>query len=193
MASEPVRLLTSDEYLALERGASHKSEFCQGRMFSMAGAGEAHVLIVSNVVAALHGQLRRRPCSVYSTDMRVKVSPTGLFAYPDVAVVCGEPLFDDGRRDTLLNPVLIVEVLSESTRDYDRGRKFEHYRRIASFREYLLMAQDACHVEQSVRQPDGRWLLSETDNPQDVLTLVTTSCRLAVADVYEKVTLQPAP
>ena len=128
MASHPKTFFTPEEYLRLEHEADCKSEYFNGRIFAMAGAGPEHVLIVGNVVTQLNLQLRERPCTVYSTDLRVRVSPTGLYTYPDVVVVCEEPSFADEEKDTLLNPTLIVEVLSPTTQDYDRGEKFERYR-----------------------------------------------------------------
>ncbi len=189
MSSQPKTRLTPEEYLAIERKAEYKSEYFNGEMFAMAGASERHVLIVTNVVAELRGQLRRRPCTVYSTDLRVRVSPTGLYTYPDIVVVCGQPQFADDQRDTLLNPTLIVEVLSESSKDYDRGGKFEHYRSLASLNEYVLIAQDKHHVEHFVRQPDNRWLLSETNWLEDTIHLSSIDCDLALIEVYDKVEL----
>lgn len=187
MSSEPTRRLTQQQYLACERAASHKSEYFRGTAFARSGASPTHVLIVSNVVASLHGQLRHGPCSVYSTDLRVKVSASGLYTYPDVVVICGETEFDDEHRDTVVNPSLLVEVLSESTRDYDRGAKFEQYRKIRSFKEYVLIAQDECHVEHYVRQADDRWLLAETNQMEDTLVLGSINARLTLLEVYEKV------
>ena len=189
MSLQPKTFITPEEYLAIERKAEYKNEYFNGEMFAMAGASERHVLIVTNVAAELRGQLRRRPCTVYSTDLRVRVSPTGLYTYPDVVVVCGQPQFADDQRDTLLNPTLIVEVLSESTKDYDRGGKFEHYRSLASLNEYVLIAQDKHHVEHFVRQPDNRWLLSETNRLEDTIHLPSIDCDLALAEVYDKVEL----
>jgi Uma2 family endonuclease len=179
--------LTPEEYLAVERKAEYKSEYLAGEVFAMSGASEAHNLIAGNVFAALHAQLRKRPCKVYPSDMRVKVSATDLYTYPDVTVVCGEAQFDDDRQDTLLNPTVIVEVLSPSTEGYDRGAKFEHYRKLESLREYVLIAQDKHHVEHYVRQPDNQWLLSETDSLPDTIHLPSINCDLALADVYDKV------
>ena len=179
--------LTPAEYLAIERKAPYKSEYVNGEMFAMSGASPSHVLIVTNVVAELRQQLKQRPCTVYSTDLRVKVRPTGLYTYPDVIVVCGQPQFDDEQQDTLLNPTVIVEVLSESTKDYDRGGKFEHYRSLTSLTEYILIAQDKPHVEHFVRQPDNRWLLAETNRLDDTIHLPSIACHLELAEVYDKV------
>ena len=187
MPSQPKPYLTPEQYLTLERTAAYKSEYFRGEVFAMAGASPTHVLVVSNMVAALHGQLRRRPCTVYSTDLRVKVEASGLYTYPDIVVVCGDLQFDDDHQDTLLNPTLIVEVLSESTKDYDRGGKFAQYRKITSFAEYVLVAQDEYHVEHFVKQPQGGWLLSETNRLEDTLTLSSIECILPLSDVYEKV------
>ena len=187
MPSQPKSYCTPEQYLTLERTAAYKSEYFRGEVFAMAGASPTHVLIVANIVAALHGQLRRRPCNVYSTDLRVQVQASGLYTYPDVVVVCGDLQFDDDHQDTLLNPTLIVEVLSESTQDYDRGGKFAQYRKIPSFMEYVLVAQDECQVEHFVKQAHGGWLLSETNRLDDTLSLSSIECTLLLSDVYEKV------
>lgn len=190
MSSQVKTYLTPEEYLAMERQAEYKSEYFNGEVFAMTGASRKHNLIAVNVLAALHAQLRKRPCEIYPSDMRVKVSPSGLYTYPDVVVVCEEPLFDDDQKDTLLNPTLLVEVLSKSTASYDRGEKFEHYRTLNTLLEYVVIAQDKYHVEHYVRQPDKQWLLSETNNLQDTIQLPAIDCDLALADVYDKVEME---
>ncbi len=190
MAIKPKPYLTPEEYLAFEREADVKHAYYDGEIFAFAGASREHNLIAGNVYAALHAQLRKRPCEVYPSDMRVRVSPTGLYTYPDVTVVtvvCEEARFDDEQADTLLNPTVIVEVLSPSTEDYDRGGKFEQFRKLESVQEYVVIAQDRVHVERHARQEDNQWLLSETDSIDDVIALPSIGCRLAVADLYEKV------
>src|SRR5262249_52342736 len=142
MSSQPVHYFTVEEYLKLEREASYKSEYLDGEIFAMAGASRRHNLISINAGSSLNAQLAERECEVYVSDMRVRVEATNLLTYPDVVVVCGEPRFHDEDADTLLNPTLIIEVLSKSTSRFDRGEKFEHYRAIESFVEYLLIAQD---------------------------------------------------
>ena len=189
LSTQPRTFLTEEEYVELERKADYKSEYYRGEMFAMAGAGEPHNLLAGNLFAILHPQLRRRTCRIYPSDMRVRVSATGLYTYPDVTVVCAEPQFADERKDTLLNPAFIAEVLSPSTEGYDRGRKFEHYRAIESLAEYLLVAQDRVHVDLYTRQQDGRWILSEASRLEDTLELPSIGCRLALADLYEKVDL----
>jgi len=187
MSLQPSAYLTPKEYLALERGAEYKSEYLAGEIFAMAGTSERHNLIAGNVFAELHTQLRKRPCKVYVSDVRLKVNRTGLYTYPDVMVVCGETQFADDQQDMILNPTVIIEVLSESTEGYDRGKKFEHYRKLDSLSEYILIAQDRFHVERYVRQPDNQWLLAETDNVHDTLSLTSIACNLALADIYDKV------
>lgn len=189
MSTQPKTFLTPEEYLEIERKAEFKSEYLNGEMFAIAGAKEAHNLVVMNVSAGLHQQVRLRPCRVYLNDMRVRVPSTGFYTYPDVIALCGEPLFLDEQRDTLLNPGLIVEVLSPSTEAYDRGRKFEHYKSLESLREYLLIASDRMHADLYTRQPDGRWMLTSADKPEDSLALESVDARLVLADVYEKVEL----
>ncbi|MDQ3687367.1 MAG: Uma2 family endonuclease [Acidobacteriota bacterium] len=186
MSTQPKPHYTPQEYLALERKAQDKSEYFNGEIFGMTGASRRHNVMVANVLAALHGQLKKRPCEIYPSDMRVKVSPTGLYTYPDVIIVCGEPTFDDEQKDTLLNPTVLVEVLSKSTASYDRGEKFEHYRKLDSLNEYLVIAQNKHHVEHYVRQPDNQWLLSETDDIQSVVNLSSIDCRLSLLDIYDK-------
>jgi Uma2 family endonuclease len=186
MSSQLVTYLTPEEYLVLERQAETKSEYLDGELIAMTGATRKHNLVAGNIFASLHAQLRQRPCEVYASDMRVGVSPIA-YTYPDVVVVCGEGEFGDDYMDTLLNPTVIVEVLSESTGGYDRGLKFEHYRKLESLREYVLVAQEKCHVEHFVRQPDNQWLLSETDNLDDTVQLPSINCVLAVSDIYDRV------
>jgi len=189
MSLQPKLHYTPEEYLALERKAEYKSEYFNGEIFAMSGASERHNLIVGNVFAALHAQFRNRPCKAYASDMRVKVSATGLYTYPDVIALCEEAQFDDEQKDTLLNPTVIIEVLSPSTEAYDRGEKFAHYRKLASLAEYVLVSQDKPHVEHYVRQPDNQWLLSEASRLQDVVHLPSISSTLVLAEIYEKVEL----
>jgi Uma2 family endonuclease len=192
LSTQPKTFLTEQEYLDLERKAGQKSEYYQGERFAMAGAGEPHNMLAANLLATLHQQLRRGPCRVYPSDMRVRVSATGLYTYPDVTALCAEPRFVDERKDTLLNPSFIAEVLSPATEGYDRGRKFEHYRSIESLTEYLLVAQGRIHVDLYTRQADGRWVLSEANRLEEALELPSLGCRLSLADLYEKVDLTAA-
>lgn len=177
---------TPEQYLALERQAQHRSEYVNGYVFAMAGASRQHNLIAGNAFGELRTQLRGRPCEAYINDMRVKVSITGLYTYPDVAALCGEPQFEDAHVDTLLNPSVIVEVLSDSTEAYDRGEKFAHYRRLESLRDYLLIAQDKVRVEHYVRQGD-QWMLSEASDLGSTVHLSSLNCAVMLRDIYERV------
>jgi Uma2 family endonuclease len=189
----PKTLLTPEQYLAIEREAEYKSEYFQGEMLAMAVSDWVHNQLVVNLVAGFHNQFRSRPCDVYPSQMRVLVRATGLYTYPDVVVVCGERRFVDEQRDILLNPSLLVEVLSPTTEAYDRGRKFEHYQSIESLGEYLLVASDRAHVDQYTRRPDGQWLLTSADRLEDSLDLQSVGFRLALAGLYEKVDLPGEP
>jgi Uma2 family endonuclease len=187
MSSNPKTFLTEEEYLAIERQAEFRSEYFAGEMFALAGASRRHNRIVTNLVAGLDLQLRARPCNVYSTGMRVKVTNTGLYTYPDVAVTCGEERFADGENDVLLNPLILIEVLSDSTEGYDRGKKFENYRSITSLKEYLLVSQNSRRVEQFVKQSRKNWMYSEIHEPGESIKLQNIECELKLEDIYLKV------
>ena len=160
-APAPKKIWTAEEYLAWERLQLEKHEFHGGELFDMAGASFEHNQIVVNVVAELRALVREKPCRVCASDLRVKVPATGLYTYPDASVVCGRPVFEDDKLDTLLNPMLLVEVLSDSTEDYDRGTKFTNYRTIPSLRDYVLVSANEILVEYHTRKEDGSWVLRE--------------------------------
>ena len=187
MSAAPKPYITPEQYLALERQAETKSEYFAGEIFAMAGASPEHSLISSNVLGDLWSQLREGPCTVYNSDMKVR-STQEHYAYPDVTVVCGEAQFGGEEREVLLNPTLIVEVLSPSTEAWDRGGKFEQYRQRESLQEYVLIAQDRPHVERYARQADGQWLLTEVNGLEAVLALPSIGGEFALAEVYRKVT-----
>lgn len=186
MSTQPKRRYTPEEYLALERQGQFRSEYVNGEIYAMSGASREHNVIAVNVTRELSNQLRQGPCEVYTADMRVMVDETGMYAYPDVVVSCGEPEFEDRQVDTLLNPTVIVEVLSPSTEAYDRGAKFAHYRRLPSLREYVLVAQDRPAVTRYVF--DGQqWIFSEVTDLEGTVNLTSIGCTLALRDVYERV------
>jgi len=187
MSSKHKTRLSPEEYLALERQAAVRSEYIDGDMVAMSGGSRNHNLIVTNLVRQISLDLKGRPYEVYPSNMRVKVSPTGLYTYPDVVVVRGEPEFEDVEVDTLLNPVLLAEVLSDSTASYDRITKFGHYRKIESKIEYLLVSQRTCSIEQFVRQATGPWSRREIRGLEGVLDLQSIPCRLQLAEVYDRV------
>lgn len=183
-ASQPC--YTEAEYLARERLAEYKSEYYRGEIFAMAGATREHNLLVTNIVRSLANQLAGRPCEVYPSDMRVRL-PTGLYTYPDVTVACGEPKFLDDQFDTLLNPWVIVEVLSASTEAYDRGEKAQQYRSLESLTHYVLVASEKPHIEVHSREAKQPWMISESVDLAATIDLPSINCRLSLAEVYEKV------
>jgi Uma2 family endonuclease len=178
--------MTPEQYLKIERKAGFKSEYYAGEMFAMAGAMIAHNIISSNAISLLGEQCRRRPCQVLGSDMRIKVSQTGLYTYPDVVALCGKPQLEDDHVDTLLNPDLIIEVLSPTTEAYDRGRKFEHYRTIPSLAQYVLIASDRISVDIYSRDQEGRWILTSASKPEDVVQLGSVECSMRIAYLYDK-------
>ena len=178
--------LTPEEYLTFERKATTKSEYLRGQIIAMSGASFAHNFITADIVTHLNIQLMGGECQVAASDMRVKATQTASYFYPDVVVICGEPRAEDDNFDILLNPTLIVEVLSPSTEAYDRGEKFEHYQQIASLKEYILVSQDKVHVEQYRRQGE-QWLLTEFREIEEVLSLFSIDCELRLRDVYRRV------
>ena len=152
----------------------------------MAGASREHNLIVANLLRDIGNQLEDRPCESYPGDMRVSIEATGLYTYPDVSVVCGEPRFQDSEVDTLLNPTVIIEVLSPTTAAYDRGDKFRHYRRIDSLREFVLISQDRIMVERYTRRGND-WVLSDLTDPDQVLKLESIGCQIPLGRIYAKI------
>lgn len=194
MAAEPIQRLTALEYLAIERQSGERHEYLDGEMYAMSGASEPHNVIAGNIYAELNLQMRGRPCRAYIADMRVAASPTGPFYYPDVVALCGSPALLDAERDTLLNPMVVIEVLSPSTEGYDRGEKFVRYRQIPTLVEYLLVSQSAKHIERFCRDEDGRWLLSDYIGKDAEIDLPVIGCKLSLAAVYDKVELSgPEP
>jgi Uma2 family endonuclease len=180
------KLYSPEEYLAIERAAECKSEYADGRIHAMSGASRRHSLIVSNINRNLGNQLVDRPCEVHMADMRVKAALARSYRYPDVAVVCGQAELEDQHVDTLLNPTLLVEVLSPSTEASDRGGKFAEYRSIPSLREYLLVAQDQARIERYVRQGEG-WYLTVAEGLDASAALDSIDCRLELREVYRRV------
>lgn len=189
MAAQPNATMSVEEYLAFDRASETKHEYYDGEILAMAGASFAHNLIVGNTYTSLRGQLRGGNCRVILSDLRLFVQGTGLFAYPDLTVVCGQPRFGLGSPDILLNPTLIVEVLSSSTESHDRGKKFQQYRTIESLRGYLLIAQDTPRIEHFARQTSDLWLFSEAVGMEATLHLPSIDCELTLADIYQEVEL----
>lgn len=181
--------VTPADYLDFERAAEYKNEYFDGEIFAMTGASRKHNLIATNILGSLWQQFRGRPCEVYPSDMRVRVPSANLYTYPDVVAVCGEPQFEDEQVDTLLNPTLLVEVLSKSTAAYDRSFKSGHYRTIESLAEYLLVAQTEHRVERYTRRTDESWVLTDFRTLEGTIELSSVQCQLAMREIYDKVTL----
>jgi Uma2 family endonuclease len=191
MSQRILTYISPEEYLRLERQAEYKSEYLNGEIFAMSGASRAHNLITTNLSREISQQLIGRPCEAYSGEMRVKVRSIDLYTYPDVVVVRGDPQFEDDEFDTLLNPTVLIEVLSKPTERYDRMSKTFYYRTIESMTEHLLVAQHKVHAEQYVKQPTGEWLLIEHTSPEQDVQLASIDCSLELPRVYDKVTLDP--
>lgn len=182
--TDAAHVLTADEYLERERQSETKHELVHGVVLAMAGGTAKHNAITGNVIIALGLRLRGR-CLVFPSDQRVHVEATGLFTYPDVTVVCNAPRFHPNGRDTLLNPRVLVEVLSSSTEAYDRGAKFAHYQSIGSLEEYVLVTQTSKRVEHYRRLETGQWLLSVSEGDDALLVLPGLGCQIPLAELYE--------
>ena len=191
--AETVHYLTEAEYLAIERAAEFKSEFFDGEMFAMAGGSPMHSLIAANIIGELRAKLKDRPCKPFTSDLRLKIEATGLCTYPDVSVVCGPLQLAAGTNDTVINPTLIVEVLSEATEAYDRGEKFQHYRQMPSLQEYVLISQRLPRLEQFVRRANGEWALRIAEGLDATLTLPSLEVTIALAEVFSKVDFVSGP
>lgn len=202
MSTAEKRRLTPQEYLAIDEASEIRHEFLDGEIFAMSGATFWHTLIKDNLSQALRNKLAAKnanDCYVLTSDQRVKVSATGLYTYPDILICCGEPVFDEEIRNTLVNPRVLIEVLSESTERYDRGAKFGHYRQLASVQEYLLIAQDRPCVERYVREPAAgdsppaadRWVLTAVTDAAGSLLLESVGVEVTLADIYDRVVFPP--
>ena len=189
MAAQPKPRLTPEQYLEIERASDTRHEYFNGEMFAMAGASYRHSQIVANFVGISGAALRGKPCSVTCQDIRTRISPEGLYTYPDVVVVCGEPVFADSVQDMIVNPTVIVEVLSPSTEAQERGTKFAQYRQIESLQEYVLVSQGEARVEVFRRQANGQWIYSDFAGKEAMCVLESIECRVALAEIYDKVAL----
>jgi Uma2 family endonuclease len=187
MSAVPTGLYTLGQYLAKEKSAQQKSEFYRGEIFAMGGGSPRHNDISGNVYHALRTQLRESTCRPYNSDQRLSVKPAGLHTYADVSVVCGPLHMDRDDRDAITNPRVIFEVLSRSTERYDRGKKFELYRGIATLAEYVLISQDEPHIERFQRQSDNSWLLTEAGGLDAAMDLASITCHLTLAEIYDNV------
>jgi Uma2 family endonuclease len=193
MSNAPKPRMTAKEYLEIEQDAHFKSEFFQGEMFAMAGASRDHNRVKENLVIEIGGRLKGGPCQTYSSDQRVLVEATGLYTYPDILILCGPGTSDPADPNTLTNPTTIIEVLSPSSEQYDRGAKFRNYQQIPSLAEYILVAQDKAVCERFVRQPDESWALVSFVGLAATLAFTSVPARIPLADIYAGVTLPETP
>ena len=187
MASNPVTKVTEEEYLAIDRAAEMRSEFLEGEMFAMSGGSMRHARLQGNIYFEIHNALRGSNCQPFGSDFRVRVSPGRMYAYPDVLVVCGKPLLVDERQDILLNPTVIVEVLSPSTERYDRGVKSQYYRGIESLRDYVLVDQNQVRIEHYSRGDANVWTLRDYQRQEEELRIDSIRISLPLARIYEGV------
>jgi Uma2 family endonuclease len=187
MLQKQPKYYTPEEYLALEEAAETKNEYFQGEIFAMSGGSTNHNQIAVSICTILDVAFEEKPCKVFSSDVRLLVQANGLYTYPDAMVVCGPIEYAEGRNDTVTNPIVIVEVLSKSTREYDRGKKFELYRDLPSFQDYLLIDQDRVYIEHYHKLKDGRWVLTLFNNLETNLTLTAIDVSLSVRRIYHKV------
>lgn len=187
MATVPANYISPEEYLERERKAETRSEYVRGEIFAMAGASIRHGRIISNLIRELGNRLVEGPCEVFSTDLRLAVNAAGMYTYPDVMVVCGDPVTIDKHHDTIVNPVVIIEVLSDSTKNYDRGQKFQYYRMLPALKEYVTVSQDEVHVERHVRGSAGEWTLMEFGKLEDALELQSIDVALPLAEIYRRI------
>jgi Uma2 family endonuclease len=190
MASNPITKVTAEEYLALDRAAEFRSEFLDGELIAMSGGSSRHSRLKIRLASSVYGALRGTSCEAFDSDFRVRVSPR-MYTYPDLAVVCGKPLYADQREDILLNPTVIFEVLSPSTEYYDRIVKFQHYRGIESLQDYILVAQDQIRVEQFTRGGENTWTLREYLQAEDLLKIASIGVSVSLAAIYERIEFPP--
>ena len=181
------RSMTEDEYLAFERRSDQRHEYFEGQVYAMAGESPEHSLINANLIAVFVSQLKGGRCRAFSPNMKVRTGPGALYSYPDLAIVCGEPALLDEHRDVILNPAIVVEVLSPSTEAYDRGKKFLRYQRIQTLTDYLLVAQDETRIEHFVRKPNGHWDWSCSTGSDGLIQIASIGCEFRLGEVYDNV------
>ncbi len=179
--------ISPEEYLTSERASDIKNEYFDGEIFAMAGASREHNQISSNIVRVLGNQLLEKQCGVFSSDMKVKIREINKYTYPDIVVVCGDEVYDDENNDILLNPIVIIEILSDSTEAYDRGDKFSHYQFISTFFDYILISQYLCKAEKFSRQKNDTWIYSKYNREEDIISIESVGCELPVSEIYRKV------
>jgi Uma2 family endonuclease len=192
MSTQPKPYITEEQYLEIEEGSEQRHEYLDGEMFPIETCSLPHATILPNLIVTLVRELKGSSCRVFSSTLRVRVSRTGLYTYPDIAVICGKPeMLDKGKgKDTVTNPKAIVEILSPTTQTYDRGDKFVHYRTIPFLQDYLLISQDQVRAEHWAKQPDGGWLFHEISGPEAIIVLESIGVRFGLSEAYDGVELR---
>jgi Uma2 family endonuclease len=190
VATQPTPFLTPEQYLEIERAAETRSEYIGGQMYAISGGTLNHARIAANALSRLNEQLRGEPCEAVGSDLRLYSEQFGFYTYPDIVITCGQVKLQDRHNDTIMDATAIVEILSPSTKNYDRGEKFRFYRALPSFSEYVVLSQDAIRAEHHVRQPDGSWLFREFNSPESELELNSIGCRLNLGSLYERVVFE---
>lgn len=194
MALRKERLYSPEEYLELERAAEVRHEYVDGEIYEMAGESLAHSRICVNISREISQRLKGSTCEALSPNMKVRAETKGMFAYPDLSIVCGEPIFHDVRKDVLLNPKVIIEVLSPSTQRYDQTKKFFRYRKeIPSLTDYILIYQDSPFIEHHEKTEDGRWVFNAFDGIEDTFRIPAIDCAIPLTEIYDRVEFPPGP
>jgi Uma2 family endonuclease len=179
---------TPDEYLAFERASDAKHEYLDGQIYAMAGASPTHNQICFNAIVAVGSQIINSSCIGYTSDQKIRTDPMDLFSYPDLTIVCGDPIFHDEQQDVILNPTVIIEVLSPRTENYDRSTKLDRYQNIRSLTDYILISQNRPCVEHYTRQKGKRqWLFTIETSPEAEIVIASIKCKLKLADIYNRV------
>jgi Uma2 family endonuclease len=191
MSAVVKKKMTEEEYLAQERVNAFKSEFFNGEVFAMAGASINHNVIKDNLIGDLHGKLAGAGCRTLSSDQRLKVNQTGLYTYPDIMIVCEKPERAEADSETIVNPQVIIEVLSDKTESYDRYEKFEHYKRLSSVREYVLVAQNRIGLERYLRNAEGAWIIQTFTQADETFSFASVPVNVKIADIYSGVEFPP--
>ena len=193
MSANPQPRITPEQYLEFERAAEFHHEYHDGVVYAMSGGSHAHALLISSLTGMLYTALRKSACTVTNSDMRMRVTSNGFHTYPDIMVQCEDPRYADGRKDTLVNPTVVIEVFSPSTEGCDRGFKFHQYKLVESLQEYALVSQTEPRVEIFRRQPSGAWLMRESTGLQARSLFQSINCEIDLADLYERIVFEPSP
>ena len=185
MGLPDIQYITIEEYLALERTANEKREYYAGTIFAMSGASIPHNVIFKNTYGTLYSKLKEKKCQPFGSDLRIHIPSNSLFTYPDISIICGTPETTDNTKDTVTNPSVIIEILSKTTRDYDKGQKFTLYRDIDTLKDYILIDSESTHIEKYHRNDDNSWTLREYKSLEDAFTIDSIEESMSVADIYE--------